>query len=505
MNKQFQTAEELMDYLKQQIVRYSNDEDYEFEESAIVSSVSYSTSSIDMSRLASERDANNVLWNVSAERPITSHRKVAGKFIVFTKKIIRKMLRWYVSQTFELQSAFNGSVTRSINEITNTLQTIVAKMEQLDSKSLGQELLLKQYEHLTYQQSLKINELESQIEDIRILVHGSKDDDIKGAVDSLKHNMLETIQQMDNSIQSIKSDSGLIVNGINQSIQLNAARLDEINKSLNVVQDQFKSETNFLNYRIRKILKAGIESKHINHQKEDNIVIPIEETVSGGFDYLHFENKFRGSLDEIKNRQRTYLPYFEGSNNVLDIGCGRGEFIELMIENNVSVTGIDLNDDMVEYCQDRGLPVQKNDAVTYLYSVENASLGGIFLGQVIEHMPFDQIIMLVELAYKKLKPGSYLIMETPNPLSLAIFYRTFYVDPTHVKPVHPLTIQYVVESAGFLNTELKYSSSVEPNWWLPKLEGDSSSIQNIEEFNHGVERINNLLYGNLDYAIIARK
>jgi O-antigen chain-terminating methyltransferase len=96
-------------------------------------------------------------------------------------------------------------------------------------------------------------------------------------------------------------------------------------------------------------------------------------------------------------------------------------------------------------------------------------------------------------------------METPNPLSLAIFYRTFYVDPTHVKPVHPLTIQYIVESVGFSKNELQFSSRIEPNWWLPKVVANPEHINNINEFNEGIDRLNNLLYGNLDYAIVARK
>jgi hypothetical protein len=169
------------------------------------------------------------------------------------------------------------------------------------------------------------------------------------------------------------------------------------------------------------------------------------------------------------------------------------------------VKGIDLNEEMVEFCQDRGLPVKYDDAINYLSSVENNHLGGLFLGQVIEHMEFDQITLLVELAYKKLKPGSYLIMETPNPLSLAIYYQFFYVDPTHVKPVHPWTIQYMAESVGFTKTEISYSSPVESHMRLPNLVPFDNSINNVDEFNQGIDRVNNLLFGDQDYALIARK
>jgi 2-polyprenyl-3-methyl-5-hydroxy-6-metoxy-1,4-benzoquinol methylase len=450
----FKTAEELMDHLKKQIIQFSNDLtiDEEFFENSFNSSDK--KDGVDLSRVMYEREGNNLLWNVSAEMPITSHRKnIIGKIIVFGKKVLRKLLRWYVSKTFESQSTFNGSVTRSINELTNVLASI-------NEINKGLERTLKA-------QGVSLEQLQIMLEE----------------------------QKLNTEI------------GIDQQ-QVMISQLE-------IEKDDMVAENNKMAVELAILLKRTINYKNIEsismeypnskEISEKNMENTLQFSTESKFDYLSFENKFRGSLAEIKNRQTVYVPYFFNQENVLDIGCGRGEFIELLQENNITISGIDLNDEMVEFCQAKGLPVSKQDAIQYLVQAQDNSLGGLFLGQVIEHMHFEQIVNLVELAFQKLKKGSYLIMETPNPLTLAILYRTFYVDPTHVKPIHPLTIQYVVEMAGFTEIELKYSSRVEENWFIPQLSLETDKPNNLIQFNQSLNYVNDLLYGNLDYAIIARK
>lgn len=479
MSRTFDSAEDLMEHLKKQILEYP-DVDTSYKS---ISNKSYASGELDFSRFIAENEVNNKTWNVSADRPITSHRKFSGKFIVFGKKIVKKILRWYVSNTFEIQASFNGSVTRSFNEMYNIIIQLKAKQDE-------NELLIKEKGQYIQQLETKINLI---------------NENMKSKLElGLKEKNYVENEVLDDLLNSLRLEDDRLKDKF--EMRLNDIE-NQINNKVHNISENYRSEINFMQYRIRQINKKFNNNNHdfaVNVDSHTN-TLNTNETDSNSFDYLHFENKFRGSIEEIKNRQRVYLPYFENKENVLDIGCGRGEFVELLIENNVSVKGIDLNREMVEYCQDRGLPVEYDDAINYLISLGDNELGGVFLGQVIEHLTFNQIIELVELAYSKLKAGSYLIMETPNPLSLAIFYRTFYVDPTHVKPVHPLTIQYLVESVGFKKAELIYSSRVEPNWWLPKLDVIDNSIKNVNEFNEGVNRVNDLLYGNLDYAILAKK
>ena len=218
-------------------------------------------------------------------------------------------------------------------------------------------------------------------------------------------------------------------------------------------------------------------------------------------DYFDFENHFRGPRENIKELQKQYLKYFIGKSNVLDLGCGRGEFLELLKESNIDATGVECYPEFAEYCKMRELNVVEDDALAYLEKQQ--AVGGIFAGQLIEHLKFNQIVQLCELAYEKLEEGAYIIMETPNPMSLAIYTHAFYMDPSHNKPIHPLTMEYFMRKVGFNDVEILFTESSRYPMEIPKLSGES--IENIEAFNKSMEEVSRTLFGSQDYAIIGRK
>lgn len=221
----------------------------------------------------------------------------------------------------------------------------------------------------------------------------------------------------------------------------------------------------------------------------------------GEIDYFDFENHFRGSRDVIKARQTEYLPYFTGCNRVVDLGCGRGEFLEMLKDNGIEAQGVDFYDEFVLYCKNRGLDAVENDAIAYLDSIEETD--GIFAGQLVEHLSMGQIIALCEKAHEKLTEGGYMILETPNPMSLAIYTHAFYMDPSHQKPVHPYTLQYIVEKAGFSQVDILFTQGSRPDETIPQLTGTGSPDE--AEFNRNLKVMAEYLYGSQDYAIIARK
>ena len=220
-----------------------------------------------------------------------------------------------------------------------------------------------------------------------------------------------------------------------------------------------------------------------------------------GIDYFDFENRFRGSREIIKKVQEQYLDYYIDKKNVVDIGCGRGEFLELLKDNNIGAIGIDLYGKSIECCKLMGLNVLQEDAFKYLDKCD--SVDGVFAGQLVEHLTIGQIMRLCEVAYEKLKDDCYMIIETPNPTSLAIYTHAFYMDPSHEKPVHPLTLQYCAQKAGFKDVKILYTESSLLPVSIPKLVG--SNIQNLEEFNVAMEIVSGTLFGSQDYAIIAKK
>ena len=231
----------------------------------------------------------------------------------------------------------------------------------------------------------------------------------------------------------------------------------------------------------------------------------LDRNPGAAFDYFGFEERFRGSEEDIKGRHRAYVECFQDASLVLDIGCGRGEFLELLAEAGIKARGVDLDLDMVLYCQEKGLDVIREDAFPYLASLPDESLSGLFAAQLVEHLEPTRIIELVNLCQRKLRPEGVLIFETPNPTCLTVFSRSFYMDFSHIRPIHPEAMKFLFESAGFHDLQVKFSSPVESSTRMPSLPGIAADAQLTEDFNRGLERLNQLLYGFQDYAVIGRK
>jgi O-antigen chain-terminating methyltransferase len=225
--------------------------------------------------------------------------------------------------------------------------------------------------------------------------------------------------------------------------------------------------------------------------------------------YVRFEDRHRGTREDIRHRQRAYLDLFASVGRVLDVGCGRGEFLELCREAGIEARGIDVDPAMVARCREAGLAAEQADALVYLEAEPDGGLGGIFCAQVIEHLPPEALIALVRLAHRKLRPGGVLLCETPNPACLTVFSGAFYVDLSHVKPIHPEAARFVLEAAGFQDVEVRYVNPVPPDGKLQRLE-PFWYMRRYEEvllgqLNDNFERLNQLLWGAQDYAVIGRR
>ncbi|MFZ3171868.1 MAG: class I SAM-dependent methyltransferase [Carboxydocellales bacterium] len=259
-------------------------------------------------------------------------------------------------------------------------------------------------------------------------------------------------------------------------------------------EDQMRfnnSVTQALNLMVKNLENINKEIARINKN----------ETLSG-FDYVAFEDKYRGERSDIKDRQRVYLPYFINSENVLDIGCGRGEFVELLMENKISVLGLDTDEEMIAKSHCLGLPVKYADAIDYLKNIPDNTLGGVFLSHVIEHLKPQVLVDLISLAHKKLKTGCYFIAESPNSLNLGIFSSPFYLDLTHNKPVHPETLKFLLRNKGFEIHDTLFLSPIPKE---AKLQLINSDLKDSSIINQNLERLNDLLFGYQDYSVIGRK
>jgi len=217
--------------------------------------------------------------------------------------------------------------------------------------------------------------------------------------------------------------------------------------------------------------------------------------------YAGFENRFRGLDEQVKEQQKDYIPYFKDADTVLDLGCGRGEFLELLQQNGIKARGIDTNDQMIEICKEKGLNCEKADILQALAAHKDSSLGGIFSSQVVEHLPPSYLKRMIEIAYHKLSSSGCIIIETVNPLSVFSLVQIYFLDLSHRQPVHPQALNFLLKSAGFEDIQIKYSAPLgnEKLKLLPEKDDNTSLL------NENFDKINNLLYAPSNYAAVAVK
>ena len=213
--------------------------------------------------------------------------------------------------------------------------------------------------------------------------------------------------------------------------------------------------------------------------------------------YVAFEDVFRGSRDDIKSRLAPYLEQIKQAGlggpdkPILDIGCGRGEWLELLREHGLEAYGVDLNSMMIERSLAVGLKAQKADAVAHLRELPDQSLGGLTAFHFIEHIPFEVFVNFLDEALRVLTPGGVVILETPNPETIRVGATTFYYDPTHRNPLPPVPTKFIVEHRGFVDVEIIRLH--------PVIE------EQLQALDENAEVLNRVLFGPQDYAIIARR
>jgi len=233
--------------------------------------------------------------------------------------------------------------------------------------------------------------------------------------------------------------------------------------------------------------------------------VPSSSVETLSHKYVGFEDAFRGSSDDIQARLRDYIPIFARASDVLDIGCGRGEFLALLREGGVTARGIDLNDAMVAVCREKGFEATKADALSYLRGVPAGSLGGLFAAQVVEHLEPAYLTRLLEAAFDALRPGAPIVLETINPACWFAFFESYIRDITHVRPLHPDTLKFLLIASGFQQIEIRYRAPYPEHEKLQPLPASAVLGDSIDTINANVEKINRLLFTHLDYAAIARR
>lgn len=224
--------------------------------------------------------------------------------------------------------------------------------------------------------------------------------------------------------------------------------------------------------------------------------------------YVELERRFRGTEEEIGDRIARFLPQLAGRGEVLDLGCGRGEALALLKQHGIPARGVDLSASMIAECKKKGLDAEEGELLDVLGRAPEGKLGAIVSFHVIEHLPAEVLDRLVRLAWRALKPDGVLLVETPNPLSIVVAARNFWLDPTHRRPVHPESLKLSFELAGFDPVERIDLRPFPDEERLPELDPQRVSPdarQLAFEINALRDRIDDLLFGCQDYAMLGTK
>jgi O-antigen chain-terminating methyltransferase len=214
--------------------------------------------------------------------------------------------------------------------------------------------------------------------------------------------------------------------------------------------------------------------------------------------YVEFEDRFRGTRESIKARQRPYLAHVRQATVgrkvacCVDIGCGRGEWLELLADEGFAAVGLDLDPGMVLAARQTGLDARIGDGIAWLELQPEASVDVITAFHVIEHLSFERVVRLLDAALRAVAPNGVVIFETPNPENLMVATNGFYLDPTHRRPIPPPLAEFLARQRGFPRVELL---SLNPLPIEMQVAGDDELTL----------RVNRLLYGAQDYALIAWK
>jgi O-antigen chain-terminating methyltransferase len=452
----------------------------------------------------------------------------------FGKKVMRRSLTWYTRPLH----VFQGAVIRALQHTANILDEQRGQLHR-HSEALALQADVIERNHAELAELARVAELaglaelaeqtvsqEQALQDIRqqmeqmeaafrqqmeqmeaaFALHNTR---ISDAVDGQFRQLREESSRRNADLRSDISRLQDERQELSQQIEALRAEFPALRATLQEVDNAGRRTSTQLRVRerdLRRLLNAlGPEKVQPAADKLAPVppMFPSEIKNEAEFDYFAFEEQYRGDEPETRKKQQIYLDYFRDREDVVDIGCGRGEFLDALRDAGIKARGVELGTDQILICQEKGLDVVQQDLFAFLESTPDDSLGGIFSAQVIEHMTASDQLRYVALAYRKCKAGSPVIFETINPECVYALVRNFFLDPTHVRPVHPGTLQFAMESAGFRNVELRFSAP-ETALQVPRLTLEGN-VPGLEQFNAGITRVNDLLYGFQDFAVIGWK
>ncbi|SMC76604.1 O-antigen chain-terminating methyltransferase [Desulfocicer vacuolatum DSM 3385] len=425
-----------------------------------------------------ELTKTNIIGRLRYSKEGRSHKiPIKGLFIPFLLQLL------YQVPVF-------GIFFRLLTAIIN-LPTIFRNIQVLENMIFSEQLMLKSAVH---SHSNHISKLNRYIKDLHI------------ELDIAISSNTKEIKSIREKVQTIAED---FEKRHKKTVKTQLNQHKDIKRSLSTLSDKItlqldkssKTHQQLVNmeYQI-DILKASVQNS--NEPPNDEQLYPSQkDTEKHIFDnmYSDFQDQFRGSRQEVKRRISFYIPFVQsalaatGKGIVLDIGCGRGEWLELLAKQNINARGLDLNRVMVNRCHEMHLDVIETDAMEYLMKLDNHSVSILTGFHIVEHLPFKTLISLIDESFRVIKPGGIVIFETPNPENIMVGACNFYTDPTHKNPIPPETLEFLIKARGFTKIKTHRINLMKETKYL-----DDNNMQDINDVLFAMSK-------EQDYAVIGYK
>jgi SAM-dependent methyltransferase len=422
---------------------------------------------------------------IETGEPVPQPLTLSGRMGFWIKRRLYRLLWWQSYQSKTLAAL----VARRVREEMKVIDALSQSTQEIHT-------LLLQCERHIHDSENRLRQIQSAHLQTACASLRQELSEVKNALNLAESRMADQIRsESATSIQKIGELAQRVETEAAQKEQI-AARLSE----LGLWTDRTKAALNIQNSRVALLIEAA-RTRLPNPSIDERLQDMVKNHTDHKFDslYVTFEDVFRGSREEIKARQSVYLPLLKehgiGSTAmpILDLGCGRGEWLELLREHGLQARGLEQNEIMIEQCKFRDLDVIQGDALSYLSTLPEACMGIVTSFHMVEHLPFEITLTLIDETLRVLKPGGILILETPNPQNVLVASNTFHLDPTHLKPLPSVMLRFFVEARGFCDVQVRELHPYPETVHFPD---DGKGVAN---------RLNDYFYGPQDYAVIGRK
>ena len=450
-------------------------------------------------------EAANRLEAVAAPIDLSSGTPVLGPLLTLLRRLVRPLVRPFVDPFVARQERFNAEIVRHLNELGSRLETRMSRvaddaMQRARDPRLLEarlEASLSSYDHaLRQRHTVLLDALEEELWSLQNLVRDGAGQ-LDGRLNDFEVRFVERAQAVDRRFD--EKDRALKSAMATGSAGASEAELQATRAALGRTLEEVAAAR-------AAVSSASDAPGERELQSWETLRSWLEDD-----DYQAFQDRFRGDESAILDRMREHVEHFAGVRGpVADLGCGRGEFLELLEQAGVQAIGIEINTADVESCVRRGLTAVEADLFEWLAEQQPGSLGGIFLAQVIEHLPPRDWARFMRLASTRLEPGGVLLVETINPESLYAFARAYVIDPTHTRPAHPELIAFLAARNGFDKVRIHLQALVPDEQRIPRIQeepyrDDERTRALVNDFNDRLTRLDRVIFAPQEYALVARR